>query len=381
MTRLTWLSVLMVVVACGDSVQPASDGGAADAPVNGVDGMPGDARVPDATVVDASTPDAFSGEMGAVDVLFVIDNSGSMAEEQTALLNGFSSFANVLSSVVGGLPSLHIGIVSTDLGGGPFNISGCSGNGDNGTLQAVPRSAGCTAPTDAFIKDTVNPDGSRNTNYTGTLSNTFQCIAPLGINGCGFEQPLESMRRALNGSNPGNQGFLRADAALAVIFVTDEDDCSTENTDMFDTSQDSIDAPLGPLSSFRCFEFGVVCNPDTPRVPGPRTSCTSREDSPYMFAVAQYVSFLQALKADPNRVVVGAIMGTPTPVNVAINASSGNPQLQPSCTSTSGSAVPPIRLQTVVDGFAPNSSISSICDADYSTGLIAIATKIAAVLP
>ena len=53
---------------------------------------------------------------------------------------------------------------------------------------------------------------------------------------------------------------------------------------------------------------------------------------------------------------------------------------------TACTAVAPIRLQTVVDGFAPDSSISSICDADfcdadYSTGLTAIATKIAAVLP
>ena len=42
-----------------------------------------------------------------------------------------------------------------------------------------------------------------------------------------------------------------------MIFIQDEDDCSTRDPQMFDTSQTSPSDPLGPLSSFRCFEFGV----------------------------------------------------------------------------------------------------------------------------
>ena len=42
------------------------------------------------------------------------------------------------------------------------------------------------------------------------------------------------MKRALDGSNPENEGFLRDDAFLAVIFVADEDDCSAFSRGVFD---------------------------------------------------------------------------------------------------------------------------------------------------
>lgn len=200
-----------------------------------------------------------------IDILFVIDNSGSMREEQDSLAGNFNRFINVLNNIEGGLPNVHIGVVSTDVGAGPFGIDKCSGDGDSGNLQAQPQGA-CNAPDDQFIVDLAREDGSRDTNYTGDLADVFSCIAQLGTGGCGFEQPLESMYRALNG-NATNNGFLREDAFLAVIIISDEDDCSTENTQMFNTdaSLDRIDSDLGFLSSFRCFEFGVQCEPDDPR--------------------------------------------------------------------------------------------------------------------
>jgi len=316
-----------------------------------------------------------------IDLLFVIDNSGSMQEEQASLTNNFQNFINILENIEGGLPNVHIGVVSTDTGAGPFNISGCSGSGDNGTLQSVARGPSCTAPSGAFISDIEDPanPGVRNKNYSGTLADTFACIAELGINGCGFEQPLESMRRALNGSNPTNSGFLRESAFLGVIIISDEDDCSTRNTDMFDTSQDSPTAPLGPLSSFRCFEFGVKCDPDDPRTAGPRQNCESREDSQYMFTVQEYVDFLKGLKEDPNMVIVAGIIGNPTPVTIGANAM-GSPELQPSCVSASGDADPGVRLKAFLDQFPQRSTITTICNDDLSDALILIANLLAKVI-
>lgn len=368
---VAWATLVMMF-GCGKTTNPTSDGGPSDAAAATIDAPTAiiDATEPDASAVDAAPT------MGAVDVLFVIDNSGSMAEEQAALVNGFASFVNVLQSVFGSLPSLHIGVVSTDLGAGAFAVPTCTGNGDNGRLQATPTTA-CNGPTGAFIQDVANPDGSRTTNYTGTLAETFSCIAPLGIDGCGFEQPLESMKRALNGSQPGNAGFLRPHAVLAVIIISDEDDCSTENTQMFDPNPSEV---LGPLSSFRCFEFGVVCNPDEPRTPGVKSDCQVRTSSPYMYGVQPYIDFLVALKGGhTNRVVVGAITAPDAPINVVSNKL-GDSALQPSCTSAAGQGAPAVRLRAFASGFGTNAHQSSICAPSYGTALEAIAMKIAAAL-
>ena len=277
-----------------------------------------------------------------LDILFVIDNSGSMREEQASLVANFNRFINVLDNIEGGLPNVHIGVVSTDIGAGPYGIMGCTGNGDNGILQNAPVGGACDTPgPERYIVDIANDDGvTRTNNYTGTLADTFSCISELGTTGCGFEQPLEAMRRALNGSNAQNAGFLRDDAFLAVIIISDEDDCSAEQVSMFDSdpSLDNVNSNLGPLTSFRCFEFGVECTPDAPRTAGPRQDCATRLNSQYMYNIDEYANFLKTLKEDPGQIIVAGIIGNPSPVTVGTK--DNEPTLDASCTSASGDADP-----------------------------------------
>src|SRR5262249_3915319 len=160
-----------------------------------------------------------------------------------------------------GLPDLHVGVVSSSLGAGAFSdVPGCPPGGDRGVFHNAPRGGGgaCTAvPTDRFI--TSAGKGTRN-NFSGDISDVFSCIAALGSNGCGFEHPLAAAARALGGNVGGwkggapaeNAGFLRDGALLAVILLTNEDDCSAPvDSDLFDTTQSSVSDPLGPLASFR----------------------------------------------------------------------------------------------------------------------------------
>lgn len=311
-----------------------------------------------------------------LDLLFMIDNSGSMEEEQASLAANLPVFINVLETIEGGLPNIHLGVISSDMGAGPFNISNCSGNGDNGQLQTQARVTGCSPPTGAYISDISDGAGGRTTNYSGTLSDTFSCIAQLGINGCGFEQHFESMRRALNGSNAFNNGFLRESAFLAVVFLQDEDDCSTRDSQMFDTSQNSTSDPLGPLSSFRCYEFGVDCETgdSDPRAPGPRENCFAEEDSDYMYGVQEYVDFLKDLKGDDSLVIVAGIIGNPEPVAVGVDPERPqNPALVPSCTSSAGKADPAVRIKTLLDQFPNRNTFTTICNEDLSDGLALIA--------
>jgi hypothetical protein len=311
-----------------------------------------------------------------VDLLVVVDNSGSMAEEQLRLALDFERLITTLELAEGGLPDLHVGVVSSDVGAGPNDIVGCVGEGDRGVLKNAATTPGCAPPDGPFIADTVAEDGSRERNYTGTLADTFACIAQIGVDGCGFERPLEAVRLALDGSNLENAGFLRDDAALAVLFVTDEDDCSAEDTDLYTTDGDG---PLGPLSSFRCTEFGIVCgDPPEPitREPASYVGCVPRSDS-YVRHPLEYVDFLRALKADPTRIVVAVIAGPPEPVVVGRD-DDDNARLEPSCAGEVGEAAPAVRFRYVLDQFPDRNHFASICAEDSGAPYVALAELIQA---
>jgi hypothetical protein len=226
-----------------------------------------------------------------VDLLFMIDNSNSMAQEQVSLKAQFPKLISVLTSGerTPGDPNpfppvkdLHVGVVSSDMGIPGVNFgagTGCSPDGgDDGKLQHAPHGAGCDASYPAFLAYSAMMGTAQ-----AKFANDFQCIAQLGTGGCGFEQQLESPLKALWPSiftdakgnvvtpNPitflsttaagtlgrgdvpvaqgGNLGFLRNDpitglSLIAVVVVTDEEDCSARTTEhLKPPSQLAADSP------------------------------------------------------------------------------------------------------------------------------------------
>jgi hypothetical protein len=317
----------------------------------------------------------------ALDVLFVVDNSNSMIEEQQALIAGFPDFIEVLENLDGGLPDIHIGVVSTDVGAGPFSDPSCALNGDDGALR-VPSSR-CGITTDESFLRSAPVAGGRATNFGGSLTEAFGCMAELGVNGCGFEQPLEAVRRALEpGANPG---FRRPGALLTIVFLTDEDDCSAMDDGLY-TPDDTV---LGPRSSFRCFEYGVTCS-ESGRGFGDRTACRSDEDGPYIASVASFARFLKDLGGpgsdDDSALVLAGIYGLdidtrePAPVRVGASPPSPDPGLQPVCERAVGSgtrtAAPGVRLAEFFDAFPGQVTETSICDDSYGDSLFRLATRV-----
>ncbi len=304
-----------------------------------------------------------------LDLLFVIDNSRSMAAEQQQLAQNFFRIIEALEGPEG-LPSLHIGVITTDMGA----AGACPGNPNAG--QLVPPS--CAGAQDLFLADLANDDGSRTRNYNGDLRDAFSCVAQVGATGCGFEQPLESMRSAL--STAAESGFLRENAYLGVIFIGDEDDCSTMNPDMFGDPLADLSSPLGPLHSFRCFEFGVVCDEDTDRrALGGRSNCRPREDSPYMFPVGGYADFLGDLKPYPGQLILASIAGPTSPVEVVSEQEPTTNQevraLGFTCgdASSAAQAMPPIRLDAFLGNFPDNITQAPICNEDLGAAVQQIA--------
>ena len=329
-----------------------------------------------------------------VDILFVIDNSDSMAGEQRSLAANFPRFIDVLNTIEGGLPNVHIGVISSDVGINPFSAEQCANDGDNGLLQNTPRclpapgqttcTPTCVGPRGRYIED-VAMGAVRQRNYDGDLDDVFACIAQLGVSGCGIEQHLESMRRALNGSDSRNAGFLRSEAYLAVIILADEDDCSANDTQVFNPLMelDNISSIYGPFASYRCTEFGVLCDGATlPRVAADYQNCVPRGDS-YLRHPNDYVNFLRDLKGNPNLLVTAIIAGPPKPTGVTFTTS-GALKLKPSCSVMVGNetspADPGIRLKFFGDQQGLQNTFVSICQDDLSDAMEQIARLLKKVL-
>jgi hypothetical protein len=317
-----------------------------------------------------------------VDILFLVDKSPTMEDEQASLAQNFPRFIEVLENIEGGLPDIHLGVITQDIGAGGYTVGGtCSGEGDGGRLQNTARIPGCRPPSGAFIRDVARPDGTRDRNYAGTLAETFACIAQVGPRGCGFEQHLLSLKMALDGSVAHNAGFLRKDAHLAVVILSDEDDCSASDPrTVFDPTPRTAMDPLGTVSDWRCAEFGWVCDGQTPaRGAAGYGACQPNPRSPYLHHPDVFVDFVRGLKADPGRILVATIMGPSTPVRMALTRD-GDPEVQPSCQRGPQNAEPMPRIEYFADRVSDQSTFVSICEPDLSGGLVQIAEALRGII-
>jgi hypothetical protein len=327
-----------------------------------------------------------------IDIVFMVDDSSSMAPLQNKLTAQFPVFMNVLKGLPGGLPNVHIGVVSSSMGAGANPaVDHCPPGGDQGIFHVKPLGKTCATgvlnPNQNFI---INVMGQAN--YTGDISDVFSCIAALGEGGCGFEHKFESVLRALGADGAPaptqNANFLRDDAYLAIILITNEDDCSAPpNSDLFDSSSQTVSDPLGPLQSYRCNEFGHVCaGHPPPRTPAGPTDlsgmCDSAEDG-RLLKVADVVTAMKRIKKDPNKILVAAIAGPTMPyvVNIGPSQVKGDPSMWPyvqhSCMAGDGTyADPSIRIKKWVDAFGTNGVFEEICNDTFAPALTVIANEI-----
>lgn len=308
-----------------------------------------------------------------VDILFLIDDSPSMKEEQASLRANFSRFISVLESLDGGLPNIHIGVTTPNLGTSAIDgshamsVGTCIGDGDGGKLRKLPGGG------PAFISDLDNGAGGRTRNYTGTLTEAFAQIAEVGSNGCGIEQHLEAVKRALD-NNPANSGFLRPNAYLAVIIVADEDDCSLARSTLFEGN--TGDPAYGDRVNFKCTHEGIEC--DTPNTDleqlGLRQDCHPKYDSTQITQIDRYVDFLKRLKTEPRDVIVAGIVGDAGPFEVVKKGTVS--VIKQSCTYNGPAgpqyAYPGIRMMDFLGQFANRNTRTTICNEDLSGGMTQI---------
>lgn len=224
--KLGWSGAILVAVACGEpeSLPPAPVQTSAAEPDTNTDT---DSAVPDPGDGSGGTTglgaDGESGDVvpgcDKVDLLFVIDNSGSMADEQTNLVQSFPGFIDSITSQLAGADSYHVGVVTTDvytydltcLPQASGNLVQRTGGPNSSSGQCGPYEAG-----GAYMTELDD------------LPTAFSCAAAVGVGGDGNERPMDAMLTALSDQQrqPGacNEGFLRDDALLVVVVITDEED-------------------------------------------------------------------------------------------------------------------------------------------------------------
>lgn len=311
-----------------------------------------------------------------LDLLFMIDDSPSMSEEQANLARNFPRLIDVLKELPSGFPDLHLGVVSSDMGAGAANLTGGCGNalGDRGVLQ-VRSGCGLDPNKGRYLS---SQNGGTQNNFEGDIAEVFACLANLGTQGCGFEHQLQSVRMALSGFVSDNAGFLRSDAHLAVVYITDEDDCSAPaNSTMFeDFSDHNVD------TSLRCSIAGHICNGQAPPVQvfsTPLVNCSAAPDGGgKLIPVSTFVDEMKQLHTQSVSVsVIGGWPGDVSSASYAIGYDTASPYPDllgslPICESANGKAVVELRMKQFVDAFGPAGQIVSICQDDFSNAMAQI---------
>jgi len=143
--------------------------------------------------------------LNKVDMIWIIDNSGSMEDEQNALAVNFEKFIN---KFIQDGTDFRIGITTTDTSG----------------VYAVNRDDG------KFLGQTpvINSHMSNLEVINGFMKNI-----KVGTDGSPYERGLEATLMALEKDrdpSSNNYNFLREDAFLAIIIVSDENDISPAST-------------------------------------------------------------------------------------------------------------------------------------------------------
>lgn len=307
------ISVSALVLACG--VSSTRDEFGEDPVGPGAD----PSRGGDLGGTGPETPEAPEPEeCTKMDIVFVVDDSGSMKEEQANLAANFPKFVSKIDSFEtksGSKLDWRIGVTTTGrtvkytmnvespLPGGPtFPPIPANEKGDDGAF----RMGGACGTTKRWVEKS-DPNAE----------SAFSCLAQVGTSGPALEMPLEATKLALNDrmADGTNAGFLRDDALLAVIILTDEDDCSREDND---------------------FEFSATspCSPEHGFKP-----------------VADYKKMLDNVAKGAGRWATAVIAG------------------DKSCSSAFGDAIEAKRLKEFVSLAGDNGVFSSICDGDLTQGL------------
>ncbi|MBW2460417.1 MAG: hypothetical protein JRH11_02140 [Deltaproteobacteria bacterium] len=350
-------------------------------------------------VLDTGVCDAGPIEPGLelmVDMLFVVDSSGSMSEEQRALAREFPRMVRMLATGdvdEDGRPEfepvtdLRVAVITTELATGDIDVPGCTPSrldGDDGILRRHGYfwREECVRDYPPFLEFHAGAAGAER------FVHDFSCVAQVGTTGCGYEQPLEAALKALTPSTSDitfldgtghrdgeNAGFVRDDAILAVLVITDEDDCSVADPGLFDLESERY--PYDPMApSPRCFAYPEALTSTDRYIEGFQRF---KEGDPDSFFFAAITGVPPDMVAEPASIDYDALRADP---RMQLRLDPSNPErLAAACDVVGiGYAEPAIRILGVAEGLGDSATVRSICDATFTEALTGITAQLGRVI-
>ena len=194
------------------------------------------------------------------DILFVIDDSGSMSDNQQNLASNLGAFIDALAaSPVQNDFRIAVTNSSVDDFNGSTTYAG-------GPFKGNPYPAGAMVAVTAGQPGLLIYDSTKYAATAGwggdrildkgasTLVADFDANVHMGSSGSGKEQPMRAARLALTTRlADANGGFLRDGARLALVILTDDDDCSESTVPTAVNTESACHAAGAPLDSVQGF--------------------------------------------------------------------------------------------------------------------------------
>lgn len=178
-----------------------------------------------------------------MDILLVVDNSGSMYDKQVTLSNGFNSLIKEIQSQTE-VNDYRIGVVTTDAYS--INREGCQTLG--ALVDRTPKVDSNLSQQDLFtlFKQIFSGETEPEINQClegldrpwlesddDKLEERFSCLVKVGATGDGHERPLTAFRDSLQ-QKDCNKGFFREDSLLVTMLFTDEDATAPWEESLYD---------------------------------------------------------------------------------------------------------------------------------------------------
>ena len=283
----------------------------------------------------------------AIDVLLIVKRGACGIDDQIGLAENVLPFIESFGDV-----DLRVGVTTGHMGLNDVSVEGC-GTGRGDEAAALPLPGDCDGDGETPLIVNV-PSGSE----PERLRDVKCLIENIGRFGCAIDRPIEAL---VEGTDPlgVNSSWLRPDADLVAVIISDEDDCSASN--------ESFYADSASIGGDWCLAEATACEEGDFQSTGVKQLCRAAENSPNFDSMEVLAKKIAGHKSPGKNFALVTIAGTyngdPTSLEVG-RSQSGAFKVLGGCRrleSDRAESEPAPRLASLVDAWGYSARFNSLC--------------------